>query len=174
MENRSTGKAFREAVETVVIALILAFLIRSFVVETILVDGPSMEPTLHSGERLLINKFVFRFRVPETGDVVVFKYPEDPRRDFIKRVIAHEGQTVEIRGGQVFVDGVPLNENYTLSPASGDFPKTKIAPEAIFVLGDNRNNSQDSRFPGVGQVPMKNVKGKAFIRFWPFNRFHTL
>lgn len=174
MKSTSPRKVLREAIETIIIALVLAFIIRSFVIETILVDGPSMEPTLHSGERLLINKFIYRFRLPQNGDVVVFKYPEDPRRDFIKRVMAHEGQTIEIRGGQVYVDGVPLKEEYILSAAHGDYPKTKVAPEAIFVLGDNRNNSQDSRFPTVGQVPMKNVKGMAFLRFWPFNRFKPL
>ncbi len=174
METSSPRKVLREAIETIVIALVLAFIIRSFVVETILVDGPSMEPSLRSGERLLINKFIYRFRLAQTGDVVVFRYPDDPRRDFIKRVVAHEGQIVEIRGGQVYVDGVPLKEDYLLDPGRSDYPKTKIAPEAIFVLGDNRNNSQDSRFNAVGQVPMKNVKGMAFLRFWPVSRLKLL
>lgn len=161
----------REFIETVVIALVLAALIRGFVVETILVDGQSMEPTLHSGERLLINKFIYYFRQPQTGDIIVFHYPRDPRRDFIKRVIAHEGQSVEIREGKVYVDGVPLEEPYVKNVDHRNYPKTVIDEGRVFVLGDNRPNSQDSRFPEVGQVPMDLVKGVAFLRFWPFDRF---
>lgn len=170
----SPRRVVRELVETIVIALVLALTIRQFVVETILVDGQSMQETLHDGERLLINKFIYWFRRPETGDVVVFRFPEDPRRDFIKRVIAHEGQTVEIRAGQVYVDGVPLEEPYVDRRWHADFPKTTIAPGRIFVLGDNRDNSRDSRYPDVGQVPLKNVKGMAFLRFWPVDRFTVL
>lgn len=170
----SPRRVVRELLETVVIALVLALAIRQFVVETILVDGQSMQTTLQDGERLLINKFIYWFRKPRTGDVVVFRFPEDPRRDFIKRVIATEGQTVEIRDGQVYVDGVPLREPYVKREWHSNFPKTTIAPGRIFVLGDNRNNSQDSRFPAVGQVPLKNVKGMAFLRFWPLDRFSLI
>lgn len=168
----SPRRVIRELVETVVIALVLALTIRTFVVETILVDGQSMETTFHDGERLLINKFIYYFRPPETGDVVVFRFPDDPRRDFIKRVIARAGQTVEIRGGQVYVDGVPLHEPYVRGPWHYDLRRTTIREDAIFVLGDNRNNSQDSRY--FGQVPVKNVKGMAFLRFWPLDRFAVI
>lgn len=170
----SPRRVIRELVETIVIALVLALTIRQFVVETILVDGQSMQATLQDGERLLINKFVYWFRKPQTGDVVVFRFPEDPRRDFIKRVIASEGQTIEIRDGQVYVDGVPLREPYVNREWHANFPKMSIAQGRLFVLGDNRNNSQDSRFPAVGQVPLKNVKGMAFLRFWPFERFNVI
>lgn len=158
----------REVLETVAIALILALLIRTFAFEVFVVDGVSMETTLHDNERLLVNKFVYRFRSPRPGDIVVFKYPRDPRRDFIKRTIAVAGDTVEIRDGQVFVNGTPLAEDYITRAGHSDFPRFVVPPDSIFVLGDNRNNSQDSRV--FGEVPLRNVKGKAFIRFWPLTR----
>lgn len=162
---------WREMIETVAIALALAIVIRLFVVETIEVSGYSMEPTLYDGERMLINKFIYWTRLPKTGDIVVFKFPGDTRKEFIKRVIAHEGQTVEIRFGQVYVDDEPLHEPYLDKPWEQDYPKQEIQKGHIFVLGDNRNFSEDSRHPAVGQVPLKNVQGMAFVRFWPFDRF---
>ncbi len=165
---------FRELLETVLIALVLSQVLRVFIVETIVVDGRSMEPTLHNGERLLINKFIYRFRLPQTGDIIAFRYPYDPRRDFIKRVIAHQGQTVEIRQGRVYIDGVPRDEPYIANAGRSDYPLTRIHQGAIFVLGDNRPDSEDSRFPEVGQVPLANIKGVVFARSWPLRRLAWL
>ena len=157
-----------EVLETVIIALVLALLIRTFVFEVFVVEGMSMETTLHDHERLLVNKFVYRLRSPRPDEIVVFKYPRDPRRDFIKRTIAVAGDTVEIRDGQVFVNDKPLAEDYISTAGHSEFPRFVVPEGSIFVLGDNRNNSQDSRV--FGEVPLKNVKGKAFFRFWPLTR----
>ncbi len=152
-------------------AVLAALFIRTYVVEPKIVDGQSMEPALHTDERLEINKLVYHFRLPRTGELVVFRFPANPRRDFIKRVIAHEGQTVEIRQGQVYVDGAPLAESYIAYWSNSNYPRTLIKPGHIFVLGDNRVNSEDSRYPEVGQVPLANVKGMVFLRYWPPDRF---
>lgn len=154
----------KEILETVVIALVLALLIRGFLVESFLVDGSSMLPTLESGERLLVNKLTYRLGEPEIGDIVVFRNPKEPR-DFIKRVVATPGQTVEIRDGRVHIDGEPLREDYLADPGHSFFPPTAVPEGHVFVLGDNRNNSEDSRF--FGFVPVKNIKGKAMLVYWP-------
>lgn len=161
----------REVVETIVIALLIALVIRHFVVEVFVVDGKSMEPTLFTGERLLVNKFVYRLRNPRPGDIIVFRYPKNPERDFIKRVVAVEGDTVEIAEGVVYVNGNELDEPYVeYRDTSGIEPQ--VVPEgAVWVLGDNRNNSEDSRY--FGEVPLENIKGRAFFRFWPPGRWHT-
>ncbi|MCL5046627.1 MAG: signal peptidase I [Actinobacteria bacterium] len=167
----SARHVLREVLETIIIALVLALLIRNFVVERIVVDGTSMETTLHNSDSLLINKFIYRFRLPKTGEIVVFKFPSDPSRDFIKRVIAHEGQSVEMREGRVYVDGALLNEPYVKRPSRDNYPRAVVPKGTIFVLGDNRVNSEDSRFSDVGFVPLKNLKGTAFVRFWPASSF---
>ena len=148
--------------------------IRTFVVELYLVDGPSMRPTLQHAQRLVVNKFIYHFRAPEKGEVLIFRYPKDPSRDFIKRVIAVPGDTIEIKDGNVFVNGELQNEDYILSKCRGDYPKSTIPEGHIFVMGDNRNNSEDSRFPDVGFVPFDLIKGKAMLVFWPLDAWKTL
>ena len=138
---------------SLVIALVVAFLVRNFVVEPYLVEGASMNPTLQSHERLMINRSIYYFTEPSRGEIVVFKYPRDQKRDYIKRVIAIPGDTVEIREGDVYLNGQILKENYILEKAKADFPKVIVPPKHIFVLGDNRNNSEDSRYKNVGFVP---------------------
>lgn len=159
-----------EYVQSILLAFVLALFIITFVVQSFIVTGPSMEPTLHSGERLLINKFIYRFTEPKPGDIVVFHPLARPRDDYIKRVIAVAGQTVEIRDGKVWVDGQPLDEPYLSEPTYGQFGPVRIPQGRLFVLGDNRNNSQDSRYPEVGLVPLKSVIGKAAVRYWPLDR----
>ncbi|MDI3534736.1 MAG: signal peptidase [Thermosediminibacterales bacterium] len=160
-----------EWIQAIVVAIILALIIKTFVIETFLVDGESMLPTLHNADRLIVNKFIYHFKKPETGNIIVFKYPADPKSDFIKRVIAVEGQTVEIKNGKVFIDNEPLNEEYLNESTPGKFGPAKVPENHIFVLGDNRDNSRDSRFPDVGFVPLENVKGEAIFRIWPLSRF---
>ena len=158
----------------IVVAVVLAFVIRQFIVELYVVDGPSMRPTLQSRERLVVNKFIYRFRPPEKGEVLVFQYPRDPSRDFIKRVIATPGDTVEIREGRVLVNAQILTEDYILEKTRSEYPKSTVPEGRIFVMGDNRNNSEDSRFADVGFVPYDLIKGKAMLVFWPISAYKTL
>ena len=170
----SLGEEIKDWVVSIVIAVVLAMIIRTFVVELYLVDGPSMRPTLQHAQRLVVNKFIYHFRAPEKGEVLIFRYPKDPSRDFIKRVIAVPGDTIEIQDGNVFVNGELQNEDYILSKCRGDYPKSTIPEGHIFVMGDNRNNSEDSRFPDVGFVPFDLIKGKAMLVFWPLDAWKTL
>jgi signal peptidase I len=139
-----------------------------------MVEGPSMRPTLVNGERLVVNKFIYRFKEPEKGEVLIFKYPKDPSRDFIKRVIAVAGDTIEIKDGRVFVNGQLQNESYILERTRGSFPLSTVPQSTIFVMGDNRNNSEDSRFNDVGFVPLDMIKGKAMMVFWPLDLIKSL
>lgn len=170
----SLGEEIKDWIVSIVIAIVLAFLIRYFIVELYLVDGPSMRPTLQSAERLVVNKFIYRFRAPERGEILVFRYPRDPSRDFIKRVIAIPGDTIEIKDGRVYVNSTLLNEPYILSKTRGNYPLATVPEGHIFVMGDNRNNSEDSRFADVGFVPFDLIKGKAMLVFWPIGQFKTL
>ena len=167
----SEGKSIiREYVEAIVVAVPLAGFIIVFVAQSFLVQGGSMEPSLHHGDRLLVDKLTYRFRDPQRGEIIVFQYPADPSRKFIKRVIGLPGDIVHIRGGLVFVNGRPLREDYILGPTYGDFPPVRIPEGHYFVLGDNRNNSDDSRFADVGPVPRRLVVGRAVFAYWPLSR----
>ncbi len=154
-----------EWVKSILIAVVLAFIIRLFVLEVFLVDGSSMEPTLQNRERLIVNKFQYFFQEPEHQDVLIFSFSND--RDFIKRVIGVPGDEVAIRDGQVFVNGTPLEEDYIRELTQGEYGPVNVPVDHFLVLGDNRNNSMDSRDPAVGFVTRENVKGKAFLVFWP-------
>lgn len=170
----SVGEEIKDWIVSIAIAVVLALGIRYFIVELYLVDGPSMRPTLQSAERLVVNKFIYRFRTPERGEILVFRYPRDPSRDFIKRVIAIPGDTIEIKDGRVYVNSTLMNEPYILSKTRGDYPLATVPEGHIFVMGDNRNNSEDSRFADVGFVPYELIKGKAVLVFWPFSQFKSL
>lgn len=170
----SLGEEAKDWIVSIAVAMILAFFIRYFIVELYLVDGPSMMPTLQNQERLVVNKFIYRFRAPERGEILVFKYPSDPSRDFIKRVIAVPGDTIEIKDGRVFVNQQLMNEPYILSQTRGNYPLSTVPEGHIFVMGDNRNNSEDSRFADVGFVPYDLIKGKAVMIFWPLSELKTL
>ena len=163
-----------EYVHAFAVAIVLAAFIITFIAQSFVVEGSSMEPSLHNRERLLVNKFVYRFKKPEYGDVVVFRYPANPKRRFIKRVIGVPGDQVEIRDGFVVVNNNILNEDYTLDLTYGYFGPKIVPEEHYFVLGDNRNNSDDSRYPDVGFVPKSNIVGKAALLWWPFGRFGTI
>ena len=176
----------REYVEAILIALVLALFIRSFIVQAFKIPSGSMEPTLLIGDHLLVNKFLYGVKNPFTGatwipyknpersDVIVFKYPEDPRRDFIKRVIAVGGQTVEGRDRIIYVNGKPFPEPYVkhtedrILPADvtlrDNFGPILVPKGKLFVMGDNRENSHDSRFWGF--VGLEAVLGKAIVIYW--------
>ena len=170
----SLGEEAKDWIISIVVAVVLAFLIRQFIVELYIVDGPSMRPTLQSQERLVVNKFIYSLRTPEKGEILVFKYPRDQSRDFIKRVIATPGDTIEIKDGRVYVNDQMLNEDYILEKTRSEYPKATVPDGTVFVMGDNRNNSEDSRFADVGFVPYSLIKGKAILVFWPFSQFKTL
>ncbi|MBR3623916.1 MAG: signal peptidase I [Selenomonadaceae bacterium] len=170
----SVWKEVKDWVVSIAVALVLAFFIRTFIVELYIVEGPSMLPTLESHERLVVNKFLYRFRPPEKGEILVFKYPRDKTRDFIKRVIATPGDTVEIKDGRVFVNDKLLQEDYILEKTRSEYPRATVPGGTIFVMGDNRNNSEDSRFVDVGFVPYDLIKGKAVAVFWPVDSLKSL
>lgn len=168
------GSEVKDWVISMLIAVALAIIIRTFVIELYIVDGPSMNPTLLHAERLVVNKFIYSIRPPERGEIVIFKFPKDQTRDFIKRVIAIPGDTIEIRAGQVLVNGELQNEPYILSKTRGDYPLSTVPEGTIFVMGDNRNNSEDSRFADVGFVPFELIQGKAMLIFWPLDNWKAL
>jgi len=168
------NEEIKDWVISILIAVALALFIRYFIVELYLVEGPSMRPTLVNSERLVVNKFIYYFKTPERGEILVFKYPRDPSRDFIKRVVGVAGDTIEVRQGQVFRNGELLDEPYILEMTRGNFPASKVPEGHLFAMGDNRNNSEDSRSRAVGFVPVNMVKGKAILVFWPPSQFKTL
>ena len=154
-----------EWIKSILIAVILAVIIRFFVLEVFLVDGSSMLPTLRDRERVIVNKFHYHFQEPKPGDVMIFSFSRE--RDFIKRVIGVPGDEIVIDEGQVFLNGIALEEDYTLEITKGQYGPVTVPPGNFFVMGDNRNNSMDSRDTSVGFVSSEKVKGKAFLVFWP-------
>jgi signal peptidase I len=166
----SVKTVVREYVESFVIALALASFIIIFIMQSFYVQGLSMEPTLHHGERLMVDKLTYRYREPKRGEIVVFRYPSDTRRKYIKRVIGLPGDQVEVRKHLVYVNGIPLSEPYINGPTYRDYGPIIIPEGTYFVLGDNRNNSDDSRFSDVGPVPRKLLIGRALFLYWPLTR----
>jgi signal peptidase I len=182
----------REYFESLCVAVVLAFFVRTFIVQAFKIPTGSMEPNLLVGDHLLVNKFKFapaltsaeRVLLPideiKRGDVIVFKYPEDPERDFIKRVIGLPGDTIELRNKKVHINGKPLDEPYAhfLFPADEDGPadanfdvRRQYGPVTVpadhyFMMGDNRDNSQDSRYWGF--LPRSYIKGKALFVYFSF------
>ena len=152
-----------ELIQTALIALIL-FIVVNLVTARIRVEGISMEPSLHDGEFVVVNRLAYRWLEPKRGDVVVFYFPLDPSRRFIKRIIGLPGDQVAIRDGQVFVNDLLIEEPYIASTTQYD-GEWEINPYEIFVLGDNRNNSSDSH--RWGPLPMNEVIGKAVLVYWP-------
>lgn len=176
-EERSYGRGqgfqwLKEIVQTVAIALVLTFLLRAYVVESFVVDGPSMEPTLRDGERLLISKLSYVFSEPKRGDVIIFRYPRDPHKDYVKRIVALPGDEIRMDMGRLYINGQPVKEPYALESPVGDFNTITVPEGCVFVLGDNRGNSEDSRM--FGAVPIKLIKGRAFLVFWPLSQTHVL
>jgi len=164
-------KVIKEIFTTVLLAFILALLIRTYVVEARVIPSGSMLPTIQQWDRVLVNKLVYNFKEPERGDIIVFEAPVNmgENQDFIKRVIGLPGETVEIKKGKVYINGKPLEEDYILEAPNYDFGPVKVPPDCLFVLGDNRNASYDSHLWNVW-LHIDKVKGEAFLRYWPPNR----
>jgi signal peptidase I len=154
----------REALITVILALIIFFAARA-TIQTFIVVMTSMEPNFHDGQRLVVNKAVYVFGEPERGDVIIFRAPNGQQEDFIKRVIAQPGDTVEVKDGAVFVNNARLDEPYIKNPPSYTMAEQKIPEDSYFVLGDNRNRSNDSHNGWL--VPRENIIGKAWLMTWP-------
>ncbi|NLM51350.1 MAG: signal peptidase I [Firmicutes bacterium] len=160
-----------EWIKSILVAVVLALVIRAFLVEVFLVQGESMLPTLKDRERLLVSKVQYYYRDPEPGEIIVFKVSSD--RDFIKRVIATAGDEVRVDYDGVYVNGVKLQENYVLEKEHEKLFGPEVVPEGyVFVMGDNRNNSMDSR--SIGFVKLEEVKGKAMFVFWPLSNMRLL
>ncbi len=164
-------KEIRDWVVSIVIAVLVALVIRTYIFTLVRVDGPSMNPTLTHGDVLYTNRFMYE---PANGDIIIFRPPNSPETPYVKRVIAVAGQTVTVNGAAhtVTVDGKILNEDYIKEPLlnAGNMQYPVTVPEGyVFVLGDNRNNSRDSRDATVGLVPVDNVIGKALFRILPLS-----
>lgn len=181
---------FRENIEAILVAIVLALFIRTFVIQAFKIPSGSMKQTLLIGDHILVNKFIYGVKIPflqttivpvtnpKREDIVVFKFPEDPSKDFIKRVIGVAGDVVEIRDKQVYVNNKLLNHDFGIHTDSYIFPASVqprdnfgpvVVPEkSIFVMGDNRDQSYDSRFWGF--VDLKAVKGKALMIYWSWDK----
>ncbi len=188
-EEKKAKSAFREYVEAIVTALILALFIRTFIVQAFKIPSGSMIPTLLIGDHILVNKLAYGIRIPflekylieykkpQRGDVVVFIFPEDRSKDFIKRVIGVEGDVVEIRDKKVYINNKPIADPHAYfegddAPgeelqARDDYGPTRVPKNHIFVMGDNRDRSYDSRFWGF--VDLNDVRGKAFLIYWSWD-----
>ena len=180
----------RENIEAILVAIVLALFIRTFVIQAFKIPSGSMKETLKIGDHILVNKFIYGVKIPflqttiipvtnpKHGDIVVFKFPEDPSKDFIKRVIGVAGDVVEVRDKKVYVNGKLLNHDFGIHTDSYIFPASVqprdnfgpivVPPHSLFVMGDNRDQSYDSRFWGF--VDLKAVKGKALIIYWSWDK----
>ncbi len=181
----------REWIESIIVAFLLAMVVRAFVIQAFKIPTGSMRMTLLEGDLILVNKFIYGARVPFTklqlpalrppkrGDVIVFIYPEDRKKDFIKRLVALPGETVEIKGGSIYINNKPAQEpifNQVYYYNRGDFgaegQKIVVPKDNYFVLGDNSASSRDSRYWGF--VPKDNLLGEALIIYWPPNRIRLI
>ncbi|MEN6622416.1 MAG: signal peptidase I [Smithella sp.] len=180
----------QEYIEAIIIAVIIAVFIRTFIVQAYKIPSRSMVPTLLVGDHLLVNKFIYGVKIPyfrktiipltnpKRGDIVVFIYPNDRSKDFIKRVIGIEGDTIEIKNKKIFLNGMEYTDQFgiysdnTIYPGTvqprDNFGPVNVPPNSLFVMGDNRDESADSRYWGF--VDLKDVEGKAFIIYWSWNR----
>ncbi len=171
-----------EGIQTVGLSVALALGIRHFVAEARYIPSASMKPTLQENDRLVVEKVSYRFNKPQRGDIVVFRPPlevlppDRQKDDYIKRIVGLPGDTVEVTGGQVFVNGEVLDESYIQAPPEYEQPLLTIPDESYFVLGDNRNSSYDSHAWAIDEpfVPESQIIGKAVVRFWPLNRMGGL
>ena len=180
---------FREYAEAIVIAVLIAFFIRTFIIQAFKIPSGSMKPTLQIGDHILVTKFIYGIKIPiirktmvsisepKRGDMVVFIYPEDRSKDFVKRVIGIGGDNIEIRDKKIYLNGLPYKDNYgtytddMIIPGAAqprdNFGPVTVPPGSVFVMGDNRDQSYDSRFWGF--VDLRDVLGKAFIIYWSWN-----
>ncbi len=171
----------KEIISTIVYILVVllgTWVLITFVGQRTSVSGSSMEPTLQHNDQLILDKISYRFSEPQRYDIIVFPFLYEEKTYYVKRIIGLPGETVQIDGeGNIYIDGEILEEDYGLEPMN--YPGIAAEPitlgdDEYFVLGDNRNNSSDSRDPSVGTIRRSNVMGKAWVRIWPLNKFGLL
>lgn len=172
-------KSLFEFIKTIAVVLVLAFIIKAFLIQTFIIDGSSMEPNFHNNEYLIVDKFSYHFSNPKRGDVDILIPPDDITKDYIKRVIGVPGDTVDIKDGDVFVNGKKLYEPYLKQGEKtlidDDIEKqmtVKLKSDQYFVLGDNRTNSRDSR--PIGPIPKINIIGKTLLVVFPTSNFKVV
>lgn len=182
LEGKHKRSGLVEWIVVVVVAISSALLVRAYVLQQFAVEGTSMLTTLHPSDRVLVNKLSYHLHDPRRGDVVVLKRIESnaQERDLIKRVVALPGETIEYRSCQLFIDGSLINEPYldpqivSANRCGADQPPVEVEPKHVFVMGDNRGGSLDSRDDSVGQVAYSNLIGRAFVVMWPFSDWQWL
>ncbi|MBP1761847.1 MAG: thylakoidal processing peptidase [Firmicutes bacterium] len=172
---REFKEFIKETLSIVIIAFILAMILRTFVIEGRIIPSESMVPTLQVGDRVMVNKFIYYFKKPQRGDIIVFHPPEilNSKDDYIKRVIGLPGETVEMKNNKVYIDGKPLAEPYLNEPVNYTYGPVVVPEDSLLVLGDNRNNSFDSHMWNAWLSKDK-IKGKAFVIYWPIKEIKLL
>jgi signal peptidase I len=189
-KQKTKKSGLRENIEAIAIAILLALFIRTFVVQAFKIPSGSMKETLQIGDHILVNKFIYGIKLPfvqktiiplknpKKEDIIVFRYPENPKLDFIKRVVGVEGDVIKVRNKNLYVNDQLVDQEYAIHtdphiiPTAynkrDNFGPVIVPPDSLFVMGDNRDNSKDSRFWGF--VNLKAVKGKAFMIYWSWNK----
>ncbi|MCI5995614.1 MAG: signal peptidase I [Blautia sp.] len=179
-QEKTAGNTVKELLGMIVyiaVVLALTFLVVRYVGQRTQVDGHSMEPTLYDQDNLIVDKISYRFRDPERFDIIVFPFQYKENTYYIKRIIGLPGETVQIVDGDIYINGTILEEDYgkeTMVSSGRAINEIQLGEDEYFVLGDNRNHSEDSRFDDVGNIKRSNIIGRAFIRIWPFSRFGLL
>lgn len=179
MENSRPGNQIvnlvKETLGILVVAFILSMILKAFVIEARVIPTGSMLPTIQENDRVLVNKFIYRFYPPQRYDIIVFEPPLETgfNEDFIKRVIGLPGEKVEIKNGQVMINEQPLKEDYIQEKPNYHFGPVTVPPDSYFVMGDNRNHSFDSHLWN-GWLTIDHIKGKAFYTYWPPDRMGNL
>ena len=175
-EKTSVGKELFQWVLVIIGAVILAFLIDTFVIVNAQIPSGSMENTIMTGDRVFGNRLAYKFSDPKRFDIIIFKYPDDESQLFIKRIIGLPGETVEINDGNIYINGsdTPLEDVDIKEPMEGSFGPYTVPEGCYFVMGDNRNNSRDSRYWENTFVSEDEILGKAVLRYWPLNEIKLL
>lgn len=179
-DNKKEGNIYKDILEMIayfVFVIVAAYLIVTFVGQRTIVNGSSMESTLSNGDNLIVDKISYRFNDPKRFDIIVFPYAGDEDTYFIKRIIGLPGETVQIEDGKIYIDGEVLEEDYGLETIENEGraeEEITLADDEYFVMGDNRNNSMDSREEDVGNIKRKSIVGRAFLRVYPFNKMGKL
>ena len=169
---RRAGRSAWDFAKTLAIAYLLALMVMVSVAQAFQVEQYSMEPTLLPHDRVLVNKFLYKFRGPERGDIIVLRYPRDPGRNYIKRIVGLPGDNVQILNGHLLINDVRVEEIYVNATPTSDYGPETVPADSFFVLGDNRNNSEDSR--SFGFLKRDLVVGQAILIYWPPSRVRVL
>jgi signal peptidase I len=169
---KGLGRSAWEFLKTLIVAFVLAQLIMVSVAQAFQVEQYSMEPTLLPRDRVLVDKLTYRFREPHRGDIVVLKYPLNHQRNYIKRIVALPGDRLQVREGKLYINGSRTPEPYLNGTPQGNYGPLRVPGDSVFVMGDNRNNSEDSR--AFGSLQKSLIVGQALLVYWPPNRMRVL